>query len=362
MKFWFSNWFRLKKRYAASFYLSNKNKFLGRSFVPHPRTRLFIEPVSFCNLVCKFCSYSKNLHPRTVMDDALFQSSIDQAEAMGFESVVLTPINGDLFMDKNIIRRMGCFENSAIKSHMFYTNFIGADEAAITSLLAMKKLSYLEISVYGHDSDSFCNITGRGITQYKRLIENLETLERLYHGKPDGMSIVIGVRTYRSFGFEKGTRNSLLDILGKLRQAGVLIGVSSQVDNWGGAINGDDIADIEMDMTYGRDLYRKGPCGRPFDSVQITATGMVNACACRDPGGSLSLGDLGTMPLAHILSPQNSKWLKIISDHEAGHFNDVCASCGFYQSIYDERRATNDGFMSKDEYFDLLNSNEFHQS
>lgn len=356
MNYQFKNWLRVNKRYVASLYVLNKNKLLGRPFAPNLRARLFIEPVSFCNLACKFCSYPKNLHPRTVMDEALFRSSIDQAEEMGFEAIALTPINGDVFMDKNIIKRLGYIENSTIKSHLFYTNFIGADEAAITSLLAMKKLSFMEISIYGHDFDSFCNITGRGKAQYKRLIENLVTLERLYHGKRDGLSIVIGVRTYRSFGFEKGNRNDLIDVLDKLRQAGILINSSAQVDNWGGAINGDDIANIEMDMTFGHDLYRKGACARPFDSIQITATGKVNACACRDPGGSLTLGDLRTTPLAHILSPQNEKWLKIIRDHESGHFNDACASCGFYQSIYDERGATNNGFMSKDEYFSLLQS------
>jgi hypothetical protein len=354
MKHQFDNWFRLTKRFAASFYFLNKNRLLGRSFVPHPRKRLFIEPVSFCNLACKFCSYPKNLHPRTVMNDALFQSGIDQAAAMGFENISLTPINGDVFMDKNIIGRMEYIENSTIGSQIFYTNFIGADEAAIISILAMKKLRYMEISVYGHDLDSFRKITGRGEAQYRRLIKNLTTLERLCRGKADGLSIVVSMRTYRSFGFDKASGNALLDIIDKLRLGGILIGLSSQVDNWGGAIDKNDIAGIEMDMRSGRNIYRKGPCGLPFDSIQITATGKVNACACRDPGGNLTLGDLGTMRLADILSPRNDKWLKIIEDHEAGHFNKICASCGFYQSIHDERRAVESGFMTKEEYFSLL--------
>lgn len=350
------HFFQYAKRYAYSFYVLNKNKLLGRSFVPPPYQRLFIEPVSFCNLLCKFCTYPKNLHPRTVMDDDLFRSGIDQACAMGIDEIVLTPINGDVFMDKNIIGRIAYIENSTLKSHQFYTNFIAADEPAIVALLAMKKLRYMEISVYGHDLESFCNITARGEVQYRRLIANLEILERHFAEKPDRLRIVIAFRTYRSFAFGSAPGNELMDVIRRLHAVGVEVGLSSKADNWGGDVTQNEIADIDMDLTEGRDIYRKGPCGLPFDSVQVTATGKVNACACRDPRGTLTLGDLGTAPLAEILSPRNPKWLKIVEDHESGRFNDVCASCGFYQSIHDERRTKrSDGvkMMTREEYVAL---------
>ena len=348
------NWLRLTKRFVAAFYLLNRNKLLGRTYVSHPRRRLFIEPVSFCNLSCKFCSYPKNLHPRTVMDDALFRHSVDQAAAMGFETLVLTPVNGDVFMDKNIIRRMEYIENSPVRFQEFYTNFIGADEAAITSLLAMKKLRYMEISVYGHDLESFRNITGRGNAQFRRLISNLTALERYFSTARPELRIVIGLRTYRSFLFDAAPGNDLLDIIEKLRLAGVEIGLSSQVDNWGGDVTATDIADIEMDLTDGQYLYRKGACTRPFDSVQITAEGKVNACACRDPRGLLTLGSTATQPLAEIVSANNKKWAAIIDDHDAGRFNSVCGACGFYESIYDHRPTLGCGagdVMTREKYF-----------
>jgi hypothetical protein len=291
------------------------------------------------------------------MDDDLFRKGIDQASAMGIDEIVLTPINGDVFMDKNIIDRMAYIESSAVKSLIFYTNFIAADEPAIVALLAMNKLRYMEISVYGHDLGSFCNITGRGEAQYRRLVDNLVILERHFPAKRADLRIVIAIRTYRSFGLDRDPGNDLLDVIRRFQSAGVEIGVSSQADNWGGDVTKDDIADIEMDLTEGRHLYRKGPCGLPFDSVQVTATGKVNACACRDPRGTLTIGDLRTEPLSDILSSGNGKWSKIVEDHEAGRFNDVCASCGFYQSIHDERRANGpDGndMIGKDEYISRM--------
>ena len=348
------NWLRLAKRFAAAFCLLNGNKLLGRSYVHHPRKRLFIEPISFCNLACKFCSYPKKLHTRTVMDDALFRHCVDQAAAMGFETLVLTPVNGDVFMDKNIIRRMEYIENSAIRFQEFYTNFIGADDKAIKALLAMKKLRYMEISVYGHDPDSFCNITAKDKAQYERLIANLTTLKRCFSRVRDGLRIVIGLRTYRSFCFNAEPGNDLLDIIEQLRLVGVEVGRSSQVDNWGGDVTSTDIADIEMDLTDGRYLYRKGACTRPFDSVQITAEGKVNACACRDPRGLLALGSAKSQTLPEILSTDNKKWTTIIDDHDAGHFNSVCGACGFYESIYDHRPTSDcqaEDVMTREEYF-----------
>ncbi len=358
------HFFQRAKRYAFSLYVLNKNKLLGRSFVPLPYQRLFIEPVSFCNLLCKFCTYPKNLHPRTVMEDELFRKGIDQACSMGIDEIVLTPINGDVFMDRNIIDRMTYIENSVIKSHQFYTNFIAADEPAIVALLAMKKLSYMEVSVYGHDLDSFCNITGRGEAQYRRLVENLAVLERHYAAKQNHLRIVIAIRTYRSVGLDSEPGNDLLDVIRRLHAAGVEVGLSSRADNWGGDVTANDLADIDMDLTEGRHLYRKGPCGLPFDSVQVTATGKVNACACRDPRGTLTLGDLDTTPLAEILSPRNAKWMKIVEDHESGRFNDICASCGFYQSIHDERRANGPhggAMVTKEEYIALAENSGQNQ-
>ena len=347
------------RRYAYALYNLNKNRLLGRSFVPPPYIRLFIEPVSFCNLACKFCTYPKNLHPRTVMDDDLFQKGIDQACEIGIEEIALTPINGDVFMDRNIVDRMMYIECSPIKSHVFYTNFIGADAGMIESLFAMKKCRYMEISIYGHDLESFRRITGRGEVQYQRLVDNLRTLEKHLPRKRDGFEIVIAFRTYRSFRLNAAPENELLEIVRRLGEAGVGVGVSSNADNWGGDITRDDVADTQMDLTEGRHLYRKGPCGLPFDSIQVTAAGEVNACACRDPRGTLTIGDLQSQPLADILSPDNEKWSRLIRDQDAGRFSEVCASCGFYQSIHDHRRANafgEHGTITKDEFISLMKS------
>jgi hypothetical protein len=71
----------------------------GRSYVPHPRAHLFIEPVSYCNLDCAFCACRLDLRPRAVMPTDRFIDIVDQAAAMGFRAIVLTPMLGDVLGD-----------------------------------------------------------------------------------------------------------------------------------------------------------------------------------------------------------------------------------------------------------------------
>ena len=354
MKERLANRVRIAKRNAASFLSTNMNRALGRSFVRDPRFRLFIEPVSFCNLECKFCSYPKNLRKRTVMPDEMFARAIADACAMGFRSIALTPITGDVFMDKKFIDRLRLVDQSGVDEHVFYTNFIGADVNAMRAIFALGKLRYMEISIYGHDAESFRAITGRDDVQYRRLLDNLSMLIDMMALRPKNLELVVGIRTYRSFDLQSAPRNALLEKIDALAARGIPVGQSSTVDNWGGDVTQSDVAGIEMDLTDGSRLYKNGPCSLPFDSVQITATGEVNACACRDPRGSLLIGDLNTAPLADILSARNEKWMGIIEDHEKGQFNDVCRKCGFYQSIYDARRRAYGGMISKAEYMSRL--------
>jgi len=345
-------WRMMRRRAGAAFYL-NKNRLLGRSFVPHPRWRLFVETVSFCNLECRFCSYPKKLRPRTVMDDAMFINCIDQVAEMGFEMIAITPITGDIFMDKKILARMAYIQRSGVRNFGCYTNFIGADADAVAAVLSMDKLNYMEISVYGHDLDGFRRITGRGAKQYRRFLDNLASLADALERHRHPAEIVLGFRTDRSFRWPWPQKNELIGLAERLEALGVRIGYSSMVDNWGGDITERDIDGLGMDLADGRSFYKKGACALPFDSVQITATGEVNACACRDPKGTLALGDIKTTPLSRILSAENERWVGIIEDHEAGRFNEVCRACGFYQSIYDERRGT-ESRMTMREYFARL--------
>jgi hypothetical protein len=67
------------------------------------------------------------------------------------------------------------------------------------------------------------------------------------------------------------------------------------------------------------------------------ATGIVNACACRDVDATLRIGDLNEQPLKEILSPNNATYMALIGEQQEGRFRPICRSCDYYKSIYRHR-------------------------
>ena len=71
-----------------------------------------------------------------------------------------------------------------------------------------------------------------------------------------------------------------------------------------------------------------------FSRLIIGSNGLVNACACRDANYTLSIGDLKKTNLTNIINLKNKKYKDLIERQEKNDFPDVCKSCDFYKSIY----------------------------
>ena len=134
---------RLKLRFNQTF---------GRSYVPNYRKHIYIEPTSLCNLDCVFCAYGKKTSPKLTVKQDVFEGRAYQAAECGFASIGLTPITGDIFMDKTIFDKFNFLENyEGVLDYHFYTNFILLDNIKIRELSRLRKLSRITISIYGHD-------------------------------------------------------------------------------------------------------------------------------------------------------------------------------------------------------------------
>lgn len=330
----------------------------GQSHVPHPRTMLFIEPTSHCNLECSFCTYRLGLHPRLTLEMERFRDYVAQGRAMGFPDMVLTPINGDVFMDKGIVEKLrlldGMEDGPGI---ILYTNLIGASAEQLGEILALPRLKMFQISIYGHDAGTFRRITGRGEVQLQRLITNLETIAALVdRGQvPTGLSIC--VRTECHYRLDGDTPGELHTVLRRLRGLGVPVSVQSTLDDWGGLVSEADLGGMDMRLIQGRLIPKNGACIEPFFNIQILADGRVNACACRSVGDDLIIGDLRQDDLKTILSARNPAYTGLIERQEKGDFPQTCRGCSFYRSIYDRRisKASPLGSMSLEQFQTFLN-------
>lgn len=341
------------KSSVGNFLRITSGEMRGHSYIPHPRTIIAIEPITYCNLECTFCTYKLGRRSQAVMAQNLFQDYVDQSVDLGFDAVALTPINGDAFLDKGLDAKLAYLEeHPGVKAIVLYSNFIAASESMISTLLASKKLSLFNISVYGCDEAEFARITGRGAAQFQRLLKNLERLLRGLAQAGTPSAFQFSLRTSRRFRLETAPKTPLTDILLRLKRQGAMVEIQSRCDDWGGLIKEADMEGLEMDLICGELLYKKGACILPFYQIQILADGRVNACACRDIDGELCIGDLRLQSLRDVISSRNPAYTSLIARQQAGDFPQACKGCSFYRSIYDSsiKGASPKGHMTLDEF------------
>ena len=178
-------------RYAMKLHL---NRWLGRQYIV-PESFFSLETSGLCNLNCRFCAYGKKEEGRTVMPTKTFQRLVEEAVGIGQRDFGLTPITGDIFMDKGIGDKLAILEeHPKVRSFWFYTNFIMLTPKLIDQLARSKKLGpVMYISLYGHDSASFTHFTKRPDIQFRRLVENLTYAQQAMAKTP--FNIDIGFRT-----------------------------------------------------------------------------------------------------------------------------------------------------------------------
>jgi hypothetical protein len=169
---------------------------------------------------------------------------------------------------------------------------------------------------------------------YARLLQNLETLLEI--AGDAAFEVAIGLRSTRKR--PKGGATDLLRAVERFRAAGHEIWLSPGVyNNWGGYISQADVEGLDMHINSADSTYKYGACEKLFDSVQVLANGVVNACACRDVDATLQIGNVNSQPLAQIVSPDNPRYMAIIEQQQRGEFGPVCRSCDFYKSVYHHR-------------------------
>lgn len=316
-----------------------KNYFLKKQYIPDYLSNINIENTSVCNLKCKFCAYEKrdlSNVPHTTMTLEFFKDIANQCIDFGYKNFGLTPVTGDVFMDKNILDKFDYLENlKKLEGFYFYTNFIPINEKKIERLFIYKKLTHLGISIYGHDEASFVNFSKGTSNSFKILKKNLEFFYKLLKERNFNFKIEIGHRTSKDFNIMESD-NELSKILKKISNLeNVLYDKNHSFNNWGGMIKQEDVKDLNV--KFQKELVPKtGSCSLIYSRLAIGANGLVNACACRDANFNLKIGNLKNDKLKDIVSLNNDTYKELINNQEKNIFHSVCEKCDFYKSIYEK--------------------------
>jgi MoaA/NifB/PqqE/SkfB family radical SAM enzyme len=325
---------KLKSRYYADMVTTKINQLVGNDFIPNPKTFLHIEPSNICNLKCRFCAYRKAKNKKAIMSNELFFNIVNKATDFGFEHLGLTPVTGEVFVDKNFIEKLEFLENHRkVKKYFFFTNFVLANQDIIDWLINSKKLYKFFISLYGHDKESFFNITGSNEISYNKLISNLNYL--LKRCKDIKFKLEFGLRTSRSFESLENCKSDLCQILNAIQKISKKkIMISKSFNTWGGYITQEDVKDLDMIINDASYIYKRGACSLLIYKNEVLVDGRVNACACRDVNATMSIGDLKTQSFEEIYSIKNKKYINLIKNQQKGFYSQICKECDFYRSIY----------------------------
>lgn len=307
------------------------NRLIGNEYIPNPYECLHITTVNICNLNCRICAYSKTSRNKTIMSNDVFFKILNQATNFGFDIFNLTPMNGEVFVDKHFIEKLEILENHPkVKSYSFFTNFTLANDDIIEWLINAKKLDELYISIYGHDLDSFLKISRANEKIYNNLVSNLKYL--LKRCKDIKFNLSFNFRTYLSIKTLKDCNSKLCQIVKTIKKSRIKI--LHNYDSWIGYISQNDVNGLDIKIGNASEVYRNGACTILFYNNRVFVDGIVNACACRDIYAILRIGDLKTQTFEEIYSKKNKVYMNLIDNQQMGKFNPICKNCGFYRSIY----------------------------
>ena len=364
LKKFISHNLQLKIKFFLLYLIAKFNRFLGKSYIPSPRETIHIESTSYCNLNCVFCAYGKKSTPKINVSTEHFKKRVLQAISAGYKGIDLTPITGDVFMDKNFIEKLDFLENCDDLTYFsFYTNAVLLNEERVKKIFNYKKLKNIRLSIYGHDLDSFLKITKGNNNEYNRLIDNLKTLLN-YEKNYFNNRLLINFKSNYDFDINSYESNSkyksveLAELTKKLaKKLDLFLNKPYTLNNWGGLITNDpkELNGAELKITNIK-VKKEGACNLIFSDLQIMADGTVNACACRDVNATLKIGNINNQELKDIVSlKKNRVYKELIENQQKGKFNPICTTCDYYRSIYVNKKYSSaskfKNFMKVEDFF-----------
>jgi hypothetical protein len=285
-----------------------------------------IETINICNNDCIICPYSSQTRKKQMMSLELFAKAIADYAAIGGGSLGLTPMTGELFLDKHLPERLEMLAAqptigplSAITNGSTVHRF---NDRELVGLI--EPFERIAISIYGLDADEYLAMTRK--PTYERMLDGAARLLKLGGTK----RVSIGLRQLKRRPAEevKGWVEQLADRAGvpagEIRHAATLSYV-----NWA-------FFDISRPLPHDAGwvplVVNKTQCALPLVSAQILSDGTVTFCGCMDfdAHSSLVLGNIADKTLRELMSGDKVRTLMNWADNGVPDF---CKTCTAHRPI-----------------------------
>lgn len=288
---------------------------------------LFFDVCNSCNARCVFCAHRNMRRPRGVMPFADFGRYVKSFVAAGGDTVNLTPIVGDFFLDPHFMERLDFLvQEPGVQRIFVTTNGILMDAERIDRLLLFGKRLSLYISLGGFDRETYCSIMG--IDRFEQVKQQVEYLIRQKETTKSRASLTIDLRCPI-----QSCRGEFWDRLTHAQDDGLVrLRPTECFDTWGDKVSRSAL--VQAGLEPCPTPYKRGACTLIFNWPTVMMNGKICACTCRDLEGELIIGDLNQSTFRQIWNGNDRK--QLIARQEQGDFPMVCKQCTFYRSIYSD--------------------------
>jgi sulfatase maturation enzyme AslB (radical SAM superfamily) len=266
---------------------------------------LTIETTNTCNFDCIFCAYGSTTRTKEVMSLDLFERALDQYVESGGGPLSLTPMVGDVFLDRFLPKRLELIrKRPSISKVSFTTNaslFQLFSDQDLKSILG--NVDRVFISIYGCDAEEHRMITKRD--KFTQVVGNIQRAFTLVDGDD---KIRFGFRLLKNSTRERLSR-WIVDTFGRL----VIFNWTTQYINWLGGV--DTSRALPFDAIWIKETVTDAKCVLPLVACHIFTNGDVSFCPCDNYNGVEEF-NLGNIRTSHLLSLCNSDkarslWLKL---------------------------------------------------
>ncbi len=284
---------------------------------------LICETVNICNSDCVFCPYSIQTRKFGTMDPELFAEVCRQYVAMGGGPMSLTPMVGDVLLDKELAGRIEMLRRyqHAIQPSVT-TNLYALDRHSDEVIsAALETFIRIHVSIYGITQEENEAIIRR--KHFSKLPPQAKRLSELWEHGSRRCSMWVSFRNLYEYPSER-LRGYVAETFG--HGEWFQGGATARYFNWGGAMSGDLPGDAQF--VPARD--NQHTCTMLPFAVQVYWDGRVSACCCcdYDAGKDLALGDVRRQTLTEIYNGAANR--QIWADQESGKMQGICRQCTFH--------------------------------
>lgn len=294
---------------------------------------LICETVNICNNNCIVCAYSYMKRTKTTMSCDLFDKVLKSYSEMGGGCLSLTPVVGDVLLDKYLIDRIKIarkYEN--ITSISFTTNAIMAGDLPVSSIKYItNNVNKIMISIYGIDQEEYKLMTRTD--NYHKMVDGVN---RILSSVEDCSKIELGFRLLKN----RSDHDFDNWIINNLKSKNIKHHKVTKYANWNIL---DTSTKLPFDAEWLDNKFVIDHCLIPVIALQVFSNGDISYCPCDDYDRvpEFHLGNIVNMSLLDMCNSE--KYHKLIDLNSA--VPRYCRKCTFHMpmsSINEHKHALND--------------------